>query len=97
MKIKIFKLHDIFILPSLQEEEEGWGGDSIAIKEALAAGLPVTISKQCNFNEVSKFNAGMVMSLTSKSFINAIKKINNIDMVKYKKNALNLAKKYNFI
>lgn len=46
---------DIFILTSHQE------GDSIAIKEALASGLPVIITKQCNFPDVCLEEAGIVV------------------------------------
>jgi glycosyltransferase involved in cell wall biosynthesis len=49
---------DFFILPSHQE------GDSVAIKEALAAGLPVLISDKCHQPEVEEARAGVVTSDT---------------------------------
>lgn len=49
---------DFFVLPSHQE------GDSVAIKEALASGLPVLISRRCHFPEVSSSNAGLVVDDT---------------------------------
>ena len=49
---------DIFILPSHQE------GDSVAIKEALAAGLAVLISDRCHQPEVAEAGAGIVTSDT---------------------------------
>lgn len=45
---------DFFILPSYQE------GDSVAVKEALAAGLPVLITHACHLKEVEERQAGIV-------------------------------------
>jgi glycosyltransferase involved in cell wall biosynthesis len=45
---------DFFVLPSHQE------GDSVAVKEALAAGLPVLISTRCHLPEVESVGAGVV-------------------------------------
>lgn len=46
---------DVFILPSYQE------GFSMAISEAMAAGLPVVITRECNFDEVEEVGAGAVI------------------------------------
>ena len=48
-KNNLFEEVDVFILPSKDE------GDSVAIKEALASGKPVIISKECklHYNEVN--------------------------------------------
>jgi glycosyltransferase involved in cell wall biosynthesis len=46
---------DVFILPSHQE------GFSMAITEAMAAGLPVVITRECNFDEVEKFHTGVIV------------------------------------
>ncbi len=46
---------DVFVLPSHQE------GFSMAITEAMAAGLPVVITDACNFDEVEKQHAGIVI------------------------------------
>jgi glycosyltransferase involved in cell wall biosynthesis len=47
---------DLFVLPSHQE------GDSVAVKEALAAGLPVVITRACHFPEVERESAGLVIN-----------------------------------
>ena len=49
-------LADIFALPSHQE------GFSIALLEALGAGLPVLITDQCHFPEVAAVDAGRVVA-----------------------------------
>ncbi|MGC9260874.1 MAG: glycosyltransferase, partial [Phycisphaerae bacterium] len=46
---------DVFILPSHQE------GFSMAITEAMAARLPVVITRECNFDEVERFHTGVVV------------------------------------
>ncbi len=46
---------DVFVLPSFQE------GFSMAITEAMGAGLPVVITRECNFDEVSQCKGGVII------------------------------------
>jgi glycosyltransferase involved in cell wall biosynthesis len=46
---------DVFVLPSHQE------GFSMAITESLAAGTPVVITRECNFNEVEQHRCGIII------------------------------------
>lgn len=53
-KFELLGGSDLFVLSSHQE------GDSVAVKEALASGLPVIITRACHLNEVEFLNAGIV-------------------------------------
>ena len=57
----------VFCLTSRQE------GFSVAILEALAAGVPVVISRECNFEEVGTVGAGKVVDLEPEAIAEAIK------------------------
>jgi len=59
----------VFCLPSRQE------GFSLAITEALACGVPVVISRDCNFPEVAEVGAGEVLDLDPRLFADAILRI----------------------
>ena len=75
-KINLLTSYDIFLLPSFEE------ADSIALKEALACGLPVIISKQCRLNEVEIFNCGLILkNNTSDDLFMAIKKISDTKLL----------------
>lgn len=55
-KEKLYGQADLFIYPSRLE------GFSISILEAMDHSLPVIITKECNFPDVAKFKAGLVLS-----------------------------------
>jgi glycosyltransferase involved in cell wall biosynthesis len=46
---------DVYVLPSYQE------GLSLATAEAMGAGLPVVITRECNFQSVESHQAGMII------------------------------------
>lgn len=75
-KINIFNNHDIFLLPSYEE------ADSIALKEALACGVPAVISKQCRLNDVEDYHCGVIIENNrSEDLTLAIKKMSNKNLI----------------
>jgi glycosyltransferase involved in cell wall biosynthesis len=58
-----------FLLPSRQE------GFSVAIIEAIASGLPVVISEECNFPEIVEYGAGEVVPLNANAIKSALHRI----------------------
>ena len=65
-KLAAMSCADVFVLPSYSE------GFSIAILEAMAARLPVVITKECNFPEVAQNRAGFVVNADEPSVTEAL-------------------------
>jgi glycosyltransferase involved in cell wall biosynthesis len=68
-KLSFFGGADFFVLPSYQE------GDSVAIKEALAAGLPVVASEACRCLDVVSYGAGVMVPLEVAAWASEMVKI----------------------
>ena len=66
LKWSAFAAAECFVLPSYSE------GLSISVLEAMAVGLPVIVSEQCNLPEVAEFEAGWVIPATVESLQNAL-------------------------
>jgi len=55
-KRELLAAADFFVLTSYQE------GDSMSVKEAMSAGLPIIITNACHFDEVERVGAGIVVT-----------------------------------
>ena len=79
---------DLFVLSSYSE------GFSMAVLEALAGGLPVVISKHCNFPEVSEHDAGFVVEPNDAAVTEAISTLLSDDQLRTRmgQNGLNLVR-----
>lgn len=69
----VFAASDVFCLPSHQE------GFSIAIIEALAAGLPVLITDQCHMQELDPHQVGFVVPATIDGLERGLRQILSLD------------------
>ena len=87
-KIRYLQNADIFILPSFEE------GDSIALKEAMAAENVVIISEQCRLDLVTDYNAGFVVKTNEESIKEALLKLENHDLKNMAKNSKNIIHNY---
>jgi len=56
----------MFVLTSYQE------GDSTALKEAMAAGLPAIISSACNFPEAEEHDCGVIVPYDAGAVADAV-------------------------
>ncbi len=69
MKQAALAAADVFVLPSRSE------GFSIGVLEALAAGCPVVITEECNFQTVAEAGAGKVVPATSEAIARALAEV----------------------
>ena len=87
-KIKYLQNSDIFILPSYEE------GDSIALKEAMAAENTVIISEQCRLDLVTNYNAGFIVKTNKESIKKVSLDLENHDLKNMAKNSKNIIHDY---
>ena len=87
-KIEYLKTADIFILPSYEE------GDSIALKEAMALGMPVIISEQCRMPLVKTKGAGAIVETNVNSIKKSLIELENWDLKKMGSIGRNLIETY---
>jgi glycosyltransferase involved in cell wall biosynthesis len=80
---------DVFALPSRHES------DSVAVKEALASGLPVLITSACHFPEVASEDAGVMVAPEISAIVQGLARLAGDSKLrrKFSENARNLVKR----
>lgn len=68
-KLIILSNTDIFVLPSYSE------GFSMAVLEAMCNKLPVIVTHQCNFQEITKVEAGIVINPCIEELVKALNEL----------------------
>lgn len=68
-KLETLSVADFFVLPSHQE------GDSVAVKEAMASGLPVVVTPACHFPQVAQEQAGLVVPPDIQALADALRRL----------------------
>lgn len=69
LKGELFSRSHVYVLPSYSE------GFSIAILEAIVYGIPVIISRNCNFPVIEEIGAGLLIENNCESLTGAIREI----------------------
>jgi len=93
IKASFFQAADVFVLPSYSE------GFSMSILEGLSYGIPVIITKECNFDEIEHNGAGLITKPGIKELKKSMKEliINDTHRLTMRKNAKELInKKYSW-
>lgn len=70
-KCQLLSAADMFVLTSYQE------GDSMALKEAMAAALPTIISTACNFPDAEENDCGVIVPYDTRAISEAILSLAN--------------------
>jgi glycosyltransferase involved in cell wall biosynthesis len=75
-RLSMLAAADVFVLPSYSE------GFSMAILEAMAAGVPAVVSAGCNFPELAATGSGLVVAANADEVAGAIKTLIEDDVMR---------------